>query len=193
MHQPRKYILSAQKLWLLTLLLLAALGACEAPAEIEAALTAPQSELSCGENGALESAMFGAIETSISWAAPVMDCESMPRPDGEGVRLRFAGEVSGERLAIIIAMPGLNPDTVNVDVPSNVTATVEGSGRFFSTTNLNSCWTEVALHHPLPLADGSHAIDGTLFCISPLAEVNGDAAVSIPQLVFSTIVQWGGS
>ena len=119
-----------------------------------------------------------------------MICESMLRPGGQGIRLRFAGNVTDERLAIIIAVPDLQAGEPAVGLPSNVTITVEGSGRFFSTPNLDSCWTDV--NSPIVVSDekGSYAISGTLYCVSPLGEVNGDAAVSIPELSFTTIVNW---
>jgi hypothetical protein len=34
------------------------------------------------------------------------------------------------------------------------------------------------------------SIDGTLFCVAPLGEINGDAAISIPEFSFSAIVNW---
>ncbi len=145
-------------------------------------------KLSCGENGALRGSLIGGIETAISWTAADMVCESMPRPNGEGIRLRFAGDVGDEHLAIIVAMPTFVAGAT--EIPSNVTATVEGSGRFFSTPGLESCWTEISAQTALTEADGSYAVAGTLFCIAPLGELNGDAAVTIPELFFSTIVNW---
>ena len=122
-----------------------------------------------------------------------MDCDSMQRPNGEGVRLRFVGDVSGERLAIIIALPDLNPGDSAVEIPSNVTASVEGSGRFFSTPDLDSCWTEVFSQTKLAKGDDMYAIEATLFCVAPLGEINGIAAVSIPEFTFSSILNWSGS
>ncbi len=119
-----------------------------------------------------------------------MICESMQRPNGAGIRLRFAGDIAGERLAFIIAIPELQRGEAAAELPSNVTATVEGSGRFFSTPNLDSCWTDVDSQTPLPGDNDSFAISGTLYCVAPLGELNGDAAVSIPELSFATVVGW---
>ena len=190
MHQPQKKPVSAQKLPFLGLLLFSALGACE-PAEVEQPAPPPALVGSgCGENGALQTALFGSIETTVSWSGSKMICESMLRPNGQGIRLRFAGDVTGERLAIIIAIPDLQPAEPAVGLPSNVTVTVEGSGRFFGTPNLDTCWTDVDLPTAVSGEKGSYAISGMLYCVSPLGEVNGDAAVSIPELSFTTIVNW---
>ncbi|NCF71976.1 MAG: hypothetical protein GWP67_00605 [Gammaproteobacteria bacterium] len=192
MHQTKKKSVSAQKSPLLWLMLLGPLGACGAPSEAEVEVDAalPPPARTCGEHGFATASLFGSIEAEIKWSADDMDCENMRRPNGEGVRMRFAGDLSGERFAIIIALPGLQPGDSGVEVPSNVTATVEGSGRFFSTPNLDSCWTEVSSQSTLADDDGAHSITGTLFCVAPLGEINGDAAISIPEFSFSAIVNW---
>ncbi len=175
---------------MLGLLLFSALGVCE-PVAVEQ--PAPQPALvgsGCGENGALQTALFGSLETTVSWSGSEMICGSMLRPDGQGVRLRFAGDVTGERLAIIIAVPSLISGGPASGLPSNVTITVEGSGRFFSTPNLDSCWTDVISQTAVSGEDDSYDISGTLYCVSPLGEVNGDSAVSVPELSFTTVINW---
>ena len=190
LHQPEKKPVSAQKLPVLGLLLFSTLGACE-PAAVEQPAPPPALVGSgCGENGALQTVLFGSLETTVSWSGSEMICESMLRPDGQGVRMRFAGDVSGERLAIIIAVPSLISGGPAAGLPSNVTITVEGSGRFFSTPNLDSCWTDVISQTAVSGKDDSKNISGTLYCLSALGEVNGDTAVSVPELSFTTIVKW---
>jgi len=119
-----------------------------------------------------------------------MLCENMLRPNNDGIRLRFVGDVEGEKLALIIAIPGLSEGEAGAELPSNVTTTVEGSGRFFSTPNLDSCWTDI--HSQSPVADATNLseLSGTLFCVAPLGEINSDNAVSIPELTFTTLVRW---
>lgn len=153
---------------------------------IEASLEAND----CGKFGALKGALFGSLETSLSWSGSEMICESMLRPNDEGVRLRFQGFVGEERLALIIAIPELRRGEAAAELPSNVTTTVEGSGRFFSTPNLDSCWTDINAQDPEAGSEARFRLSGTLYCVAPLGEINGDAAVSIPELAFTTIVKW---
>jgi len=162
LHQPEKTPHSAQKLPLFGLLLCSVLGACGPTAVEQDAPPPARVDSGCGENGALQSALFGSLETTVSWSGSAMNCESMLRPDGQGIRLRFTGDVTGERLAIIIAVPDLQAGEPAVGLPSNVTITVEGSGRFFRTPNLDSCWTDV--NSPIVASDekGPYAISGTL-------------------------------
>ncbi len=189
MQQPEKKPATARKLPLTGLLLFGPLVACE-PTAMEQTDSAPLRDTGCGENGALQTALFGSVETTVDWSGSEMICESMQRPNGEGVRLRFAGDIAGERLAIIIAVPDMQRDATAVELPSNVTAIVEGSGRFFSTPDLDSCWTDVDTQTAISGERDSYTISGTLYCVTPLGEVNGDAAISIPELSFTTVLGW---
>ncbi len=175
---------------LLGLLFCSALGACEPAALEQAALPPVPGDSGCGENGSLQTTLFGSLQATVNWPGAEMQCESMQRPNGEGLRMRFTGNVAGERLAIIIAVPDMQAGVPAAELPSNVTVTVEGSGRFYNTPNLDSCWTDVSSQSAVPEARGSYVISGTLYCVSPLGQVNGDTAVSIPELSFSTVVKW---
>jgi len=134
--------------------------------------------------------LTGAIDVELDWPDNALRCDSMPRPDAQGVRLRFSGLVGDDRLAIIIALPELQADQANGEFDSNVTISVEGSGRFFSTPNLNTCWTVVAGNEPLADPPGAHSVVGTLSCVGPLGEINGDGFVDIRNLRFSGIANW---
>lgn len=151
----------------------------------------------CGEAGVLRAKLYGAIEGDLEWQTNDMNCQGMPRPNGAGARLRFAGEFGDDAgavlLTFIIALPDLKRAAVADELPSKVTIVEEGNGRFFSTPNLDSCWTDVAEQSPLePTDDGVdlYAIAGKLYCISPLGELNGDDSVSIPELNFSGVLDW---
>ncbi len=152
--------------------------------------------LGCGDDGALTTTLYGALAGAVEWHPADMQCEGMPRPNGAGARLRFAGNVGDDamQLAFIIALPDLERGIDGAGFTSNVTVIDEGNSRFFSTPNLESCWTDVGTQAALD--DGGNsgdrfAIDGILYCISPLPEINGDASISIPELRFSGQLDWG--
>ena len=149
--------------------------------------------MSCGDAGFLRGRLYGAIPMSFDWGRTDLVCEGMPRPNGRGVRLRFAGVAPGEelRLAIIIAIPDLEHDAVGRELASNVTVIEEGGGRFFSTSDLGNCLTDITTLDKLD-AD-RYSIGGKLYCISPLAEINGDSSVLIPELAFLGLVDWNSS
>ena len=145
----------------------------------------------CGDDGYLETSLYGAIEADIDWYEDTLDCEGMRRPDNAGARLRFAGLVGEKRLAIIIAIPSLVPNEREVEMPSNVTIIEEGSGRFFSTAGNEICWTDIVDEEPVDDGSNVHLVTGNLYCISPIFEVNGASSVSVDELDFSGIVDWG--
>ena len=156
----------------------------------------------CPDGGRLKATLYGALEGEIDWRAADMSCEGMPRPAGAGARLRFAGAAGGGaagsgaagsgavELAIIIAVPGLERGVTGTDLPSNVTLIEEGRGRFFSTTALDYCWVDVDRSENLDGRPTHTLVGGTLSCIAPLAETNGNTSVTIDGLVFSGVVDW---
>ncbi|MDH3820412.1 MAG: hypothetical protein OEU59_04765 [Gammaproteobacteria bacterium] len=176
------------------LLLLGPFAACQdAPSEAHddaAPATDATIEPTCGGLGVLQGTLSGAINARLDWPDDALRCESMPRPDAEGVRLRLSGDVAGERVAIIIAMPGLEPGATRTELSSNVTITVEGSGRFFSTPNLETCWTDVVKNEPLQDMPDMYVVMGDLYCVGPLGEINGDAFVDVRMLRFSSVANW---
>jgi hypothetical protein len=147
----------------------------------------------CGEKGHLHATLSGALAAQIDWDDGDLRCASMRRPDDRGVRLRLSGEAHGERLAFIIALPELRAGATGTGFDSVVTITVEGSGRFFSTPNLGACWADIETNVPLADPHGSHIVAGTLDCVGPLGEFNGDAYVDLRDLRFSGVGDWNAT
>lgn len=181
--------------------LFAALAACgqdnspgQQPTPVALMPTLAQTATSnaCGEHGRLQTEMFGALAGPLDWSAADLECSGMPRPNGEGARLRFAAQIAGfdHRLAIIIALPALERDVAGTEIGSKVTLIDEGSGRFFSTWNLDSCWTDITVLEPLDDSGDRFEIGGNLYCVMPLAEVNGEGSVSISEIDFIGLLDW---
>jgi hypothetical protein len=168
-------------------ILLAGCSPEEAPVEPLAPVATAST---CGGSGHLSAQLSGALTANIEWRDQDILCESMVRPGDRGVRLRFSGDVSSELLAIIIAMPTLEPGATGTDFDAVVTVTVEGSGRFFSTPTLGSCWADVSRNTPIDVLSALYIVAGELACVGPLGEFNGDAFVEISDLRFSGIAKW---
>lgn len=147
----------------------------------------------CEDGGALATTLYGALTGDIEWYLDEMQCQGMPRPDGAGARLRFSGKAGddGRAIAIIIAIPDLQRGTDAAELASNVTLIDQSRSLFFSTPDLDSCWTDVEAQWPMEGSEARYRIDGVLYCIGPLAEINGDRSVSIPELSFSGQLDWG--
>ena len=181
----------------LLLSVVAALAGCQGSSQPDSptAAAGERSILSCGKSGSLRADLYGAVAAHIEWTASVLECDGMPRPDGHGARLRFAGTVAADagRIAVIIAIPDLEHAAVGDEFRSNVTLIAEDSGRFFSTPDLDNCLTDITALRPLDDRGDRFSIDGMLYCVNPLPEVNGDSSVSIPELHFSGLIDWSSA
>ena len=169
---------------------LAGCGDTPEPAAMPSLLPAPSESGGCGRRGYLRTNLYGEFAGPVDWSAEALDCQGMPRPEGEGARLRFARPSADLSMAIIIAMPGLERGMTARELGSNVTVIEEGGGRFFSTTSLGICWTDVLEQEPLDDDADRYFVAGTLYCIAPLAEVNGDSSVTLRDLEFGGYLDW---
>ena len=178
------------------LFLAAAVPACHSdPRETATAANDRTPVPICGNDGYLAGELYGEIRATLNWDNRELECEGMPRPDGVGARLRFAGlvEPGGRQIAIIIAMPEFTLTTIADELAANVTLIEEGNGRFFSTPDLDNCLGEIGSIDAIDDSGDRYAVTGALYCVSPLPEVNGDSSVSIPELTFSGLLDWGAS
>lgn len=151
--------------------------------------------LMCGEQGRLETELYGAVSARLQWNREQLECSGMPRPEGQGARLRFAGHAGDldRRISVIIAIPALRRSTTGLEYASNVTVIEEGGGRFFSTSDLDNCLTDITALEPIDDSGDRFAIGGVLYCVSPLAEINGPSSLSLTELRFKGLLDWGAS
>jgi hypothetical protein len=173
----------------------AAIAACWEPQEPAPAPFLPPplaAANGCGDSGYLRTTLYGAYEGEIDWSDGQLDCEGMPRPDDEGARLRFAGTAADglHSLAFIIAIPALERGATASELASNVTMIEEGNGRFFSTPGLESCWVDIGAQTSVEDTESTYMISGTLYCITPLPEVNGESSVMLREVDFAGLLDW---
>ena len=165
--------------------------------ETEALPTAAPAQpttLDCGARGYLATELFGALSGKIEWDATELICEGMARPDDDGARLRLAGVVDSEfEIAFIIALPDLVPGAIGKELPSKVTVIEEGAGRFFSSADQEICWTDITDSKAINDVDSRYELSGSLYCVAPLAEVNGDSDITIGDFEFRGLIDWEGS
>lgn len=177
----------------LTLCLAAAVSACTPAAAPEpepvASAAAEKIPADTGPGcGRLSAALYGSVETHLDWAGAGIECASMPRPDDAGLRLLFTGSDRDERVSLIISLPGIERGVAAAELPTKLTLTVADTGRFFSTPDVGSCWTDVRRNDAGP-AD-TVELAGETFCVTPLGEVNGNASIQLQELQFETVITW---
>ena len=153
----------------------------------------------CASDGALVANVYGSLEGKLEWRGEALECEGMPRPRGAGARLRFAGPAlagsAADRLAFIIAIPQLQKGRTGRELEAGVTLIEENTGRFFSTPERAGCWADIERQERLSDPDTggdseAYRISGLLYCLSPLAELNGTANVSLRDLRFTGRLNW---
>ena len=175
-------------------LLVGMLAACQETGTVSAASDPPEApSLACGESGFLVTTLYGAIALDLDWGPNDLACEGMRRPDAKGARLRFAGSTEEREIAFIIALPDLEPGETAAELPSNVTLIEEGNSRFFSTADLNNCWTDITTLEALDGGESRFAIGGILYCVQPLAEINGSSSVSLSEIRFRGLLDWSAT
>lgn len=149
----------------------------------------------CGQEGRLSTELYGDYQTALDWQADELACQGMPRPNGEGARLRLAGPAqngSAKRsLAFILAMPELREGETKRELPTNVTFMEEGTGKFFATQDTENCWTDIGQHDQTgDSVERRYTISGFVYCLAPLAELNGNGSVSFTELSFTGLIDW---
>lgn len=150
--------------------------------------------LDCGERGYLATELFGALSGKIEWDETELICEGMARPDDHGARIRLAGIVDSEYvIAFIIALPDLVQGAIGNELPSKVTVIEEGAGRFFSSADQEICWTDITDSQAVNDGDSLYELSGSLYCVAPLVEVNGDSDITIGDFEFRSLIDWEGS
>lgn len=173
--------------------LCAILTACRPAADpVESKVPEVTPVLLCGDDGYLNGELYGAVRGRFDLDSTGVTCEGMPRPEGVGARLRFAGQAQpGDRqIAIIIALPDFSIEAMDVELPANVTLIEEGNGTFYSTPDLDNCLVEISSVTATRDSETRFSVTGGLYCVSPLPEVNGDSSVSVSELRFSGLLDW---
>ncbi len=173
---------------LITALLLTMLTTCNNPPG-----DVPEIVGGCGTDGGLKAELFGGLEADLDWQPDQLECQGMPRPNAAGARLRFSGTATGgsksTQLAFIFGIPGLERGKPARELPTNVTVIDEGQGRFFSTQDTDSCWSDINSQAETATAS-KYVISGILYCVAPLAELNGNGNVRLSEVHFTGLLDW---
>jgi hypothetical protein len=173
-----------------TALLLLLLGTEAATAESPAIRCLPE------RDGFISMRLRGSIEEELDWTEPELECSGMSRPDGKGLRLRFAGTRAGGDFAVVFAAPGLGIGASGQAVPVNVTV-LDGAGeRIYGTQGASHCILDdveqLPVAHPA-LPARSFRVNARGFCVAPARAVDGEGAVLLTRFDFAGLVVWGDS
>lgn len=144
-------------------------------------------------DGFLTMRLRGNIDEDVRWSEPALACTGMSRPDGRGLRLRFAAERGGAELAVVFAAPELGIGASGRSVPINVTL-LDGAGeRIYGTQGDSRCVLDEVEQQPLEghgLPPRSYRVAARGFCVAPARAMDGDGSVLLTRFDFAGLVTW---
>ena len=165
----------------------AALSICLGTVAVAEASDPVRSCLSDG-SGFLTARLRGAIEADLDWRGADLDCTGMSRPDGQGLRLRFAGRLpGGSELAIVFAPPVLAEGEDARAVPVNVTILDESASRIFGTRGEDRCLLDEVRQEQVETGEDDSrlwAVEARGFCTEPARALDDSGAVLLTRFDF---------
>jgi len=135
----------------------------------------------------LRARLNGTINTELSWNDRNLSCVGSVRPNGEGIRLRFAAANGPSRLVLLFGITGLKEGQSGKALPANLTIIREGSGEFYGTQGDNKCTIDDISQQPLqgvPLRQRAYRVVARGFCTQPARALNGDGAILVTRFDF---------
>ncbi len=141
------------------------------------------------DEGSLHARLQGALEAEINWAGDVPQCKGGLRPDGDGVRLIYKGNLPEGPLLVVIGIGPLRAGESARDVPVNLTLVREGTGRFFATQGNDKCAMDEVQQEPAGEPQ-VYRLTGRGYCIQPARAVGGDGAVLMSRFDVMALVDY---
>jgi hypothetical protein len=164
-----------------------------APAPTIAEPAAPRGCLPTGD-GFFRARLDGALQMRLDWANAQIQCEGMPRPDGNGIRLSFRREEEGSGpLLIVLGIAGLSESSTGHALPANVTIIEERTSRVFGTLGDDKCTVDELrqeLLAPWRAEARRYRVSGRGFCIEPALAVGGERTVLMSTFDFAGQVMY---
>jgi hypothetical protein len=165
-----------------------------APAAATASTANGKPELLCAPSpeGFLRARLQGSIDAELDWSAPATpQCLGGTRPQGDGLRLVYKGDVGGAPLLIVIGVATLARDTPSArNVPANVTLVREGAGAFYSTQGDDKCALDEVRQEPVTGHAGRYRLSARGYCTQPARALGGEGSVLVSRFDAQALVDY---
>jgi hypothetical protein len=143
------------------------------------------------DEGRLKARLSGGIDAEIDWSPPTPQCRGGLRPDGEGVRLIYKGDIPGQGpLLVVIGIGPMRAGASTTNVPANLTLVREGAGRFYATQGDDKCAMDEVRQEPVGDDGHTFRLTGRGYCTQPARAVGGDGSVLVPRFDVTAIVDY---
>jgi len=156
-----------------------------------------------GGGGFLRAKVRGAVVADIDWNNAALECAGRPRPDGQGLRLTFAGQLppaadgsapvasagAARKLRFIFGVDQRDaaPGAAQA-LPTNLTVILEGEQQLYATRGDTHCALDLLERTPLAAgATGQSRVHARGYCLDPATNVAGDARVLVPTFEFTGV------
>ncbi len=157
----------------------------------------PAGCMASGE-GLLKAQLRGAITHDLTWHNADMQCEGGPRPEGQGLRLTFAGPLPADgtgtvhQLRFIFGID-LNDAAAGAAraLPTNITVILEGEQQLFATRGDERCAIETLERRPLGSDGKLELVQARGYCTSPALDLAGGANLLVPTFEFTGVIANG--
>ena len=175
--------------------------ACAPQPPAGSAAPAPSTSCLPGERGFLRLSLRGAIDQDLNWRGGDLQCEGGARPAGNGLRVSFAGPADSKGLKLrivfgIAAHPGVSALT---QLPTNITAIVEGQGQLYATQGDGKCQVESLVQQALVSATRepqtqtrghAYRIAARGYCVDPATTLDGSGRLYINRFDFAGVANF---
>lgn len=140
-------------------------------------------------SGFLRARLRGDLDADIDWHGDGLDCRGMRRPDGQGLRMRFAGSLAdGTSLAFLFSAPVLAEGTDAEAVPVNLTVVREGAAQLYGTRGESRCTLDHVTQRALE-GDGipphTWRVAAQGFCTGPARQIGGQGSLLLTRFDFA--------
>lgn len=141
-------------------------------------------------NGYLRARVGGAMNLDINWPDAQLECEGSARPDGNGIRLSFAGppRSDGRRMRMVFGIGKAIEGKPGHELPTNVTVIFEGETRLFATRGDDRCTVDELEQERIGALGGtarSYRVIGRGFCTEPASDLRGEERIVVSRFDFA--------
>jgi hypothetical protein len=146
-------------------------------------------------NGFLRARIRGALNLDVNWQNAEVQCEGSAHPDGQSIRLSFAGppQSDGRRMRMVFGVSKAVEGASGTALPTNLTVIFEGEKRIFATRGNDKCTVDRLEHERIGALGGekrAYRVVARGFCIEPANTLSADARILVSSFDFAGHVSY---
>jgi hypothetical protein len=126
----------------------------------------------------------------VDWRNTEVECEGSAHPDGQSIRLSFAGPLQsdGRRMRMVFGVSNATEGASGSALPTNLTVIFEGEKRIFATRGNDKCTVDKLEHERIGALGGetrAYRVIARGFCIEPANTLSADARIIVSSFDFA--------